>query len=347
MSSVSAVPGIDATAVEDWICQLDPGASPPFTLTRLGRGKSNVTVLVQDVRTRRWVLRRPPFGEVAASAHDVMREQSIMSRLIGTCVPVPRVLGATTDRAVSDAPLVLLEYVNGKTLDGQDAVNVVPLLLRHGLGIALVRALAAIHNVNLVAAGLQELASHDRYAPRQIRRWYRQWNAVRTRDAPLVERLADELLDRAPDEPEVTLVHGDYHLQNVILDPGWTEVSAVLDWELSTLGHPLADLGTLLAYWPRSANDPVAELMDLTLPRGFPSDDDLISAYRDASGREVDSVRYWQALGYWKIAIIGEGVRRRSIDEPLNGEPLPTDLIDALLERALTLVASGLCDCSQ
>jgi aminoglycoside phosphotransferase (APT) family kinase protein len=337
-TGVSGLPGIDTAAVEVWLEENVAPATPPIRFQRLGHGKSNLTVLAEDARGRRWVLRRPPLGQVASSAHDVVREQRILSMLEGTGVPVPRVLAVTNDPNISDVPLVLLEHIDGIVLNGDDDVASVPATARHALGLVLARTLAQVHGVDLDATGLTGLASHKPYAPRQLRRWLRQWELSRTRDAPLVTELAEILLARAPQEREVTLLHGDYHLQNVILTAGAAEVGAVLDWELSTLGDPLADLGTLLAYWPRTSDDPVAELMAMSLPADFASDEELLDAYVSASGRDVGVVRYWQALGYWKLAIIAEGVRRRALDEPRNGDPLAVELIDAILELARELI---------
>jgi aminoglycoside phosphotransferase (APT) family kinase protein len=336
-TGVPGAPGIDAAAVEVWLAANDPRAMPPVRFQRLGHGKSNLTVLAVDTCGRRWVLRRPPLGQVASSAHDVVREARILCMLEGTGVPVPRVLAVTDNPRISDAPLALLEHIDGIVLNGDDDVASVPANVRHELGLVLTRTLARIHGVDLDATGLDHLASHKPYAPRQLRRWLRQWELSRTREAPRITELAEALLARAPQESEVTLLHGDYHLQNVILTAGAADVAAVVDWELSTLGDPLADLGTLLAYWPRTSADPVAELMAMSLPADFASDEELVDAYASASGRDVGAVRYWQALGYWKLAIIAEGVRRRALDDPRNGHPLKVELIDAILELAFEL----------
>jgi aminoglycoside phosphotransferase (APT) family kinase protein len=333
-ASVSSPSGIDTEAVETWLVNSGQGAVAPIRFTRLGHGKSNLTVMAEDARGRRWVLRRPPLGHVEASAHDVVREQRILTCLEGTGVPAPRVLALTEDPCVTGAPLVLLEHIDGIVLASDNDVGAIPLAIRHELGLSLVRTLAQVHGVDLQATGLTDLASHKPYAPRQLRRWLRQWEQSRTREAPLVTELARVLAARAPQERDVALLHGDFHLQNVILTPGEPQVRAVVDWELSTLGDPLADLGTLLCYWPRTADDPVATLMEMSLPPAFPSVEQLVDAYAGASGRDVGAVRYWQALGYWKLAIIAEGVRRRGLNDPRNGEPLSVELIDRLLEGA-------------
>lgn len=332
--------GLRTAAVGRWLCDIDPSVRPPLQFESLGNGKSNITVSACDASGRRWVLRRRPFGHVAQSAHDVVREQSIIARLSGTGVPVPRVLGVTDDPRVSEVPLVLLEHIDGIVIDTDTSMAAVPRPIRRQVGPSLAQTLARIHAVDLTATGLADLASHKPYAPRQLRRWLRQWQQARTRASALVEEVAETLLARAPAERSVSLVHGDYHLKNVILDAYSGEIRAIVDWELATLGDPLADLGLMLAYWPRDSDDPVAALVGTAaLPDGFATDEELIEVYARSSGRSVEPVRYWQALGYWKIAIIAEGVRRRAVDDPRNGTPLAADAIDAVVERARVLLS--------
>jgi aminoglycoside phosphotransferase (APT) family kinase protein len=306
----------------------------PIEFVRIGDGKSNLTYQAQAADGHRWVLRRPPLGELAESAHDVVREQNILRRLAGTEVPVPGILGTNQDQGVCEAPLVAMEYIDGIVLGDEPAASQLSMSARHNVGIELASKLAAVHAVDLEAVGLDQLSSRKPYAPRQIKRWPRQWHATKTREVRLVDSLAQRLLSHAPNQRRLALVHGDYHLRNVIVDAGSGEINAVLDWELSTLGDPFADLGTLLAYWPEPGDDPQAGTNSVPLMPGFPSREELIAAYTDVSGESADDVLYWQALGYWKIAIICEGVRRRGIDEPLNASPASTTVVDELLARA-------------
>lgn len=335
LAEQDAVAGLDPVAVTAWIAALRLSAAPPLTFTRVGRGQSNLTFLVEDAGGRRWVLRRPPLGKLLASAHDVAREHGVLRRLGPTAVPTPAVLGFTEDPVVTDAPLLLMAHVEGQVVDAMDVAEALDPAARERAGLGLLLALAAVHAVDLEATGLATLARHEPYAPRQLRRWRRQWEGSRTRDVPLVEALAERLIDAVPEQRELTLVHGDFHLLNVIADPATGAVRAVLDWELCTLGDPLADLGGLLAYWPQGAEAATAPFPATGLP-GFPSREALADAYGEATGRDLGALGFWHALGLWKIAIICEGVRRRALDDPRNAAPgAPTAAtVDGVLARA-------------
>ncbi|GAA3534536.1 acyl-CoA dehydrogenase [Aeromicrobium flavum] len=328
-----------------WIASLGIGAEGLVEFERVGAGQSNLTFLVTDAVGHRWIMRRPPLGKLLASAHDVEREHRIMSGLQGTGVPVPTIHGFTKDPDITDAPIMLMDFVDGRVLDSIEAVEAVPEETRRAIGLSLASTLGSVHEVDLVAAGLDDLASHAPYAERQLRRWHRQWEQSRTRDLPIVDDLAARLTAHVPEQREVSLVHGDFHLLNVITDADAGRVTAVLDWELSTLGDPLADLGGLLAYWPQADDEIVTGFRGPTMP-GFPSRDELVAQYAATTGRDVSAIGFWYVLGLWKIAIIAEGVLRRSIDDPRNTAvtgQISSDLIDSLLARAdLEARAAGL-----
>jgi aminoglycoside phosphotransferase (APT) family kinase protein len=339
----SPVPGLEVEAVEAWLDGLEIGAEPPVSLVRIGDGKSNLTYLASDAGGRRWILRRPPLGEHLDSAHDVAREFGILRGLSRTQVPAPQVYALSTDAEICDEPLVLMEYVDGVVIGSDTAAQAMPESRRTTSSLSLAQTLATIHAVDLDAAGLVGLASHAPYAGRQLKRWRRQWEKSRMRDLPLADSLHERLSRSAPEQHEITLVHGDYHFLNVIIDNADGSVRAILDWELSTLGDPLADLGGLLAYWCDD-DDPIA-IGPFTFSRlpGFASRAQLSEAYADASGRDVSALPYWEALASWKIAIILEGVRRREIDDPRLGEPLDRAIVDGLFNRANVIAdAAGL-----
>lgn len=327
---------IATDAIVEWIASLGIGAQRPVSFTRVGAGQSNLTFLVEDGAGHRWILRRPPMGKLLASAHDVAREHRILSGLQGTDVPVPVVHGLCVDPAITDAPIMLMDFVDGRVLDSLVAVEDVDTRTRHRIGTSLATTLGRVHAVDLESSGLVDLASHKPYAQRQLRRWHQQWERSRTRDLPLVDDLATRLSANVPEQGELSLVHGDFHLMNVITDPDQGEVSAVLDWELSTLGDPLADVGGLLAYWPQADDEVKTGFAGPSLP-GFPSREELVQSYAQSTGRDVGAIGFWYVLGLWKIAIIAEGVLRRIIDDPRNtavsGRIDPT-LIDDLMARA-------------
>ena len=336
--TATAVVGFEPAAVEPWIASLDLGARPPLRFTRVGNGKSNLTYLVTDAAGGRWILRRAPVGPRLDTAHDVTREHRVLRALGPTAVPAPAVLGFTDDEAVSDAPLLLTAFVDGVVLD--DPANRLGPSASARLTASLVDALARVHAVDLRATGLEDLASHAPYAARQLKRWRRQWRASQTRELPSVERLADRLEAAAPEQREITLVHGDYHLLNVIAAPGGEEIRAIVDWELCTLGDPLADLGGLLAYWPQDEDAGGSILPGPRLP-GLPPPAAVVQLYAAQTGRDLAALPFWHALALWKIAIICEGVRRRALDDERNaartGIP-PARAVEDVIARAEALL---------
>lgn len=312
----------------------------PLRLARIGIGQSNLTFLVSDERAGRWVLRRPPLGRLLASAHDVAREARILSALEGTNVPTPRVYGVGN---TGETPLVLMDFVDGLVLDQRPVAEGLSLRHRHAIGLSLARTLAKVHAVDLDETGLSDLASHKPYAQRQLTRWSTQWQQSKTRELPLLHELTDRLRANVPEQHELTLVHGDFHLRNVITSLDSGEVAAVLDWELSTLGDPMADLGCLLAYWPESGEPTAGDFAVCTLA-GFPTRDELVKAYHEETGRDLSALGFWHALGLWKIAVIGEGVLRRALDEPRNKAAFGTPTvaqIEALVVHAVEVAESA------
>ena len=328
--------GLDPEAMTGWIAGLGVGMEPPLTFARVGLGQSNLTYLATDAKGERLVLRRPPLGELLASAHDVAREHRILAALQGSGVPLPVVHGLCEDPAVSDVPVLAVSFVEGAVLDDRSDAEALGEGARHHVGLSLVDTLGRIHGVDLEEVGLADLASRKPYASRQLRRWSRQWELSRTRDLPELERLTERLQEREPAPGEVTLVHGDSHLRNVIVDPEGASVRAILDWELATLGDPLADLGTLLAYWPQ-AGDPPTMRFDASTVAGFATRPELVAHYAEVTGRDVASVDFWHGLGLWKLAIILEGVRRRQLDDPRNltaHGAIPATAVDELVTCA-------------
>ena len=326
--------GVDFEAVSEWIGGLGIGAIAPLSFDRVGNGQSNLTYAVTDAGGSRWVLRRPPLGSLLASAHDVVREYRILTALQNTGVPVPKMIAVCEDLSVSEVPLVLMSFVDGVVIDSVSTAEKMTERQRAAVGGAMAAALANIHRVDLDNVGLADLASHKPYAQRQLKRWTTQWQQSQSREVPAIDALTERLAGNIPVQSEVRLVHGDFHLNNVITSPSDGSIVAVVDWELCTLGDPLADLGGLLAYWPE-ANDPVVAS---TLP-GFPTRAELTARYAAETGRDVTDVGFWQVLALWKLSIIAEGVMRRAEADARNradaGTPTTT-LIDDILTRALS-----------
>lgn len=334
---MSGVVGIDTDAVSTWIAGLGIGAQAPITFDRVGNGQSNLTFRVQDAAGSRWILRRPPLGSLLASAHDVLREHRIMSALHDTSVPVPEMIATTSDPTITDAPLVLMSFIDGAVIDNPDAAAALSVDQRRQIGLSLPRALGTIHAVDLDATGLSDLASHKPYAPRLLKRWSAQWDHSKTREVVEIASVAQALAEHAPEQSELTLVHGDYHLSNVITSPGDGQVVGVVDWELCTLGEPLADLGNLLAFWPESGDGLTGHFTVPTAP-GFPKRAELIEAYAAATGRDVGQIGYWHTMALWRLTIIGEGIVRRLLNDPRNASRdggLTRQVVDDLVARTV------------
>jgi aminoglycoside phosphotransferase (APT) family kinase protein len=331
----SDVVGIDLTAVGDWMRELCIAFEGPLRAERIGLGQSNLTFRLSDSRGRSWILRRPPLGRLLHSAHDVAREFRVLAALAATDVPVPRVFGLTEGAGFS-APTMLMEHVGGLVVDDIAIAEGLLPAVRRAAGLSMVETLAKIHAVDPERIGLADLASHSPYAQRQLKRWSQQWVESKRAELPDLDRLTELLRANLPTAQSTALVHGDFHIRNVILSAASGSVLAALDWELCTLGEPLADLGSLLAYWPESGDRPTG-LFTASLLEGFPSRADLIERYATTSGRDVDELPFWHVLGLWKVAVIVDGVQRRANDEPLNaakvGLPEP-EFVERMVARA-------------
>jgi aminoglycoside phosphotransferase (APT) family kinase protein len=331
-------PGICADAVTAWVTEHVAAVTPPLTFARVGEGQSNLTYRVRDAAGRIVVLRRPPTGEILATAHDMRREHRVLTGLASADMPVPRPLALCEDTSVTGAPFYVMEYVDGLVLSNVEAAESLAPEARARAGMSLIETLGRLQSTDLESTGLAELARPGGYAGRQLRRWRRQWEASRTRELPLVERVADRLEASVPEEAEVTIVHGDYHLLNTIIGPDG-EVRAVVDWELCTVGDPLADLGLTMAYW-NELGAPAAEARRLfrepiTQLEGFPDAGELAAGYESVSGRDLSTLPFWVSFAYWKIAVIAEGVYRRWLDNSTSGtEP---EHIGAAVERLAAL----------
>jgi aminoglycoside phosphotransferase (APT) family kinase protein len=314
-STPSPLIGADPEAVAGWLDRLEVPFVRPLRFDRIGLGQSNLTFLVRDRNDRRWVLRRPPLGELLASAHDVVREARILHALGPTDVPVPRIFGAAPAGTVGEAPFVLMEFVDGVVVDRESVMHDLSPQLRRDIALSMIHTLGRIHAVDLDETGLTTLASHQPYAQRQLKRWTRQWRESWTGDSTEFDTLTTRLAAAVPPQQEVRLVHGDFHLRNVITARSDGTVVAALDWELSTLGDPLADIGSTLAYWPQPGEP---GLLGLPALPGLPDRTEIADAYLQATHRDSAALQFWYVLGLWKIGVICAGIMRRATDEPHN-----------------------------
>ncbi|MFA9400230.1 MAG: phosphotransferase family protein [Acidobacteriota bacterium] len=303
--------GISEGPLEEWFRGRANGIEPPLDYERIHGGMSNMTFLVTDQSGARWVLRRPPLGKRLGSAHDMGREVKVVSALAETPVPVPPVVGYCDDDEVNGAPFYVMEFVEGPVLRTPDQAELFPSPeQRQHLGTGLVDTLAAIHSVDPDEVGLGDLGRHDGYVSRQLKRWHGQWEKQKTRELDTVDELFRRLSEAIPEQTTTAIVHGDYRLDNVIYSPEG-DVAAVVDWELCTLGDPMADLGLLMVYWVEADDEVVPLFNPATVAPGFPGRTELAEHYARVSGRDISDLDYFVALGYWKLAIICEGVLDR------------------------------------
>jgi aminoglycoside phosphotransferase (APT) family kinase protein len=309
--------GIDGPRVSTWFADHVPSALLPLDFTLVAGGRSNLTFRVDDAAGHRYVLRRPPTGHLLPTAHDMAREHKIISAMGPAGVPVPPALGLCEDESVNGAPFYVMGFVDGVIArDEQDAEQIFDEPARHRASLALIDTLVDIHLVNPDAAGLGDLGRKDGYIARQLKRWYANYRAASEARGGSTLRAMDDLHERLsaaiPEQGPATVVHGDYRLDNCIMASDGTKVLAVLDWELCTLGDPLADLGQLLVYWPEPGEKSALGHTPTTLP-GFARRAELIDRYENRSGRALSHLDFYVAFAYWKLACILEGVYARYV----------------------------------
>lgn len=331
--------GIDVGPVTQWMGDMLPELQPPLSFERIGDGRSNLTYRVTDAAGAAWILRRPPLGKLLRGAHDMGREYRLIAALGPAGVAVPRAYGMCEDTAVTGAPFYVMELIDGVVVTDAETLARIAVTARPAACQSLVDSLARLHSVDVDAAGLTDLSRHDGYAERQLKAWWRQWEASKDRPISAVESVRDILAANLPEQRSVAVVHGDYKLENVVLG-AHGNVRAILDWELSTLGDPIADLGTMLTYWVQPGDPVHWSLEGLDTPTradGFWDRDQVKQAYAEVTGYDISSVDFYEALGCWKLGVVVQGVARRFRDTPANANIPPERLdpvIDGLFERA-------------
>lgn len=315
------VPGVDigalarylTTALDDY----DPGSELAATL--LTGGRSNVTCLLSQAGSPRWVLRRPPLGHVMPSAHDMGREFDVLSRLSGSGVPTPRPRLLCSDPSVLGVTFLVYDYTPGVTIADPAAARRLTDVEAGALSREMVDTLASLHRADPPVMAAGRSASSAQYLNRQLVRWTQQWNRTRTTDLPDFGRLArwvGEEIDGLPDDYPVTWVHGDYRLDNLVLDVSTKKIKVVLDWEMSTAGDPMMDVALLLIYWEEREDrlrKQVAVARELTTPRGFWSRDQLLREYLRAAPRSATHLRACLGLACLKLAVIMESIHYRHL----------------------------------
>jgi len=344
----SSTPGLDVAGLTDWLARSHPDlAGELLSADVIAGGRSNLTYGVSGARLP-LIVRRPPLGHVLASAHDMRREHRVISRLRGTPVPVPVAVDIVDDteaRAVTGTVFFVMERASGRPLSRRrdNAGFTAPAL--HRLSLDLASHLADLHAVDPAAVGLTDFGRPDGYLTRQQMTWDRQLAASRSRPTPRLDQLQQRLQQRAPSSARSGIVHGDYRLDNALVvgDGDAARVSAILDWEMATLGDPLVDLGMLGLYWE------IAELPDAfagAVPSavdpaaGYASFDELVDAYAARSQIGIPDLAWYRAFAAYKLAVILEGIHFRYRSGKTVGAGFETmgALVEPLADQGLAVL---------
>ncbi|CAO5159681.1 Acyl-CoA dehydrogenase [Frankia sp. AiPs1] len=330
------VEGLDLPALETFLADRVPGFTGPLSARLLSGGRSNLTYLLTE-GDHRWVLRRPPLGGLTPSAHDMLREYRIVSALGGSGVPVARAVVSSDADGPLGVQFAIVEFVAGEVIRTEEQLEALPQATVDACAHALVDVLARLHAVDPAAVGLGDFGRPQGYLARQVRRWYDQWQRVHTVELPDVDTLHAQLAQRCPVESGASIVHGDYRIDNVIVNPADpADIRAVVDWEMATLGDPLADLGLHLAYRDPAFAPVLAGSAAATSTR-MPGNDALLARYVGVTGRNLGAFSFYLGLAYFKIAVIAEGIHYRHVHGHTRGEGF-----ERVGEATAPLIAAGL-----
>ena len=305
--------GLDLGALRNWLDAQLPGlVSGDLTASLITGGKSNLTYSVSD-GTQEYVVRRPPLGHVLATAHDMSREYTVMAALAPTDVPVPRMHALCEDTDVIGSPFYVMEKVTGTPYNRAAELAVLGEARTRAITERMVDTLVHLHAVDYAAVGLADFGRPEGYLGRQLRRWKKQLDSSRSRDLAGMDELIAGLAANVPAESGATIVHGDFRLDNLLVDDT-DQVAAVLDWEMSTLGDPLTDLAVLLAYQQMGENGPASRtnvVTDATRAPGYLSRAEITARYAAQSGRDVSELGFHLGLAFFKLSVILEGIHYR------------------------------------
>ncbi|MFF7364484.1 phosphotransferase [Streptomyces sp. NPDC008125] len=340
MSSVPP-PGLDPALLRGHLDRERPGlVSGPLEARLIEGGRSNLTYTVTD-SVRTWVVRRPPLGHVLATAHDMKREHRVIDALHPTAVPVPEAVLLCEDDSVIGAPFYVMEYVEGTPFRTADQLAPLGAERTRQVVLGLVDTLVDLHAVDPAAVGLGDFGHPEGFLDRQLRRWGKQLDASRNRELPGIDELHAGLGRALPHSPAPTVVHGDYRLDNVLIGAD-DSVKAVLDWEMSTLGDPLTDLGLLVMY-SSDLGLPESPVSTTSGAPGHPSPAELIGRYAARSGRDTSALSWYTAFAWFKLAVILEGIHYRyTLGQTVGaGFDRIGELVPLFIEHGLTTFQEG------
>lgn len=312
------------------------GFAGPLTARLIAGGRSNPTYELTDGQ-RAWILRRPPYGEILQSAHDVSREARVMGALAGTAVPVPTVVAHCEDDSVLGAPFYVMDKLEGRTYRTHEDTATLTPEQRRALTDSMVTTLVALHSIDPADVGLADWGRPEGYLERQVRRWHRQWHSIKTSERPEVDELVERLSASMPELRFPGIVHGDFKIDNLMVDHDEpSKILGLLDWEMSTLGDTLADLGILVSFW-----DEVGQLHNpitagATAHEGFPTAAEVVAMYAERRGIAVDDLEWYVVFADFKIAVILEQIHHRHLKGTTVGDWFDDigDMVGPLLERA-------------
>lgn len=332
----TVLPGLDLERLGGWFRNAVPEVRGDLTARLIAGGKSNLTYEISD-GTSSWILRRPPLGHVLATAHDMAREYRVMAALQGTGVPVPKTYTLCADDAVLGAPFYVMEFVIGRPYRRASELAALGKARTRAISESLVDTLGELHRIDPGAVGLGHFGRPEGFLARQVGRWRKQLDASRTRGLPAADELHEQLARRVPQSGETGIVHGDYRLDNVLVDEH-DEVRAVVDWEMATLGDPLTDLALLVVYGRLAAEAAIDAISDVATAPGFLSEAEIIERYAARSSRDLSHFGFYVGLASYKLAGILEGIHYRYVHGQTVGEGFAGigELVVPLLEGGLS-----------
>jgi len=338
---VTSPPGLDLEALAAYLGPRVGGLAGSLRGEVIAGGRSNLTYIVDDGE-RRFVVRRPPLAHVLPTAHDMAREYRVLAALQGTGIPVPQVIALCEDESVIGARFYVMEWIDGHVVRDSLPVEFPDTVdTRRSMSSALVDTLLQLHRIDPDAIGLGDFGHPDGFLARQVRRWWQQWEASKTRELPSIEELRRRLEETLPAPSAPGIVHGDYRLDNVMYAPADpSRIVAVIDWEMCTIGDPLCDVGLLCVYWADDDSEAAARMLHgraITVEAGFYKRADLLRDYAAGTQRDLTSLDWYIALGAYKLAIIAEGITARFLMGMTVGEGFET-----MGEMVPAIVGSGL-----